>query len=150
MIMIGLAPLIIVGLVVSLTLGEPLLFVGGLVVAAAIVGFGVQHQKSVSRRRYSSEPDDWMSRTSFYVGPFDHSGLPGAVAFERLHSRYNNPPQVRLLVTDHGIVFGPSGHSGTPLSVSFSDLVTIDLIEGTRPRMLVITPPMRTRWGRLY
>jgi hypothetical protein len=147
----GFVPLIVVALVVVLFLGGTggILVLAGIVIIAAVFTSQVQYRKSVSRRLYSSDPDDWMSRVSFYTGPFDPTGLPGAASFERQHSIYNNPPQVRLLVTNNGIVFGPSGHSGTPLSVPFNELESVDLIEGRRPRMIIVTPPIADRVGQV-
>jgi hypothetical protein len=108
-----------------------------------------QRDRHRSRALYSSSPDDWMSRVAFYAGPFDRTGLPGAAGFEREHSASNNPPRVRLLTTDDGFVWGPSGHSATPLTVPFNQLESVELIEGTRPRMLVVTPPIADRVGQV-
>jgi hypothetical protein len=52
-------------------------------------------------------------------------------------------------VTDDGFVFGPGGHAATPMTVLFRDLESVDLIEGTRPRMLVVTPPIADRVGQV-
>ncbi len=147
----GFAPLVIVALIVVLFLGGT----GGILVvvaigamAALVVGL-VQRDKYRSRQLYSTSPDDWMSRTAIYWGPFDHTGLPGAANFDREHRGSQSQPQVRLLVTDDGFVFGPGGHRGTPMTVPFGELESVDLIEGTRPRMLVVTPPIADRVGQV-
>ena len=121
----------------------------GFAIVAAVVAVAVLRQKSISRKLYSTGADDWMSRSAFYIGPFDHTGLVGAAAFERQHSTYNNPPQVRLLVTSDGVVFGPAAHSGTPMSIPFANLESVDLVEGTRPRMHVVTPAIADRVGQV-
>jgi hypothetical protein len=150
-VLVGLAPLVLVAVVLIVFMGGfgAVLFVVAMVFVSVIVVLRVQRQKAISRRLYGSDPEDWMSRTIFYVGPFDQSGLEGAVQFERLHSRYNNPPQVRFLVTSDGVRFGPAGHSGNPMVIPFDDLDSVDLLEGTRPRMLVITPPIADRVGQV-
>jgi hypothetical protein len=102
----GFVPLVIVALTVLLFFGAT----GGILVIVAVAALAglvtalVQRDKLRSRRLYSSGQDDWMSRVAFYVGPFNRTGLPEAASFERKHSVSNNPPQVRLLVTDDGFV----------------------------------------------
>jgi hypothetical protein len=150
-IVIGLTPAVLVLAVLILFLGGTggILFLVAVVFVGAIVIFAVQRQKSLSRRLYADDPQDWMSRSIFYAGPFDQTGLEGATHFERINSRYNNPPQVRLLVTNNGFRFGPAGRSGTPMSIPFRDLESVDLIEGIRPRTLVVTPPIADRVGQV-
>jgi hypothetical protein len=151
LVVLGLAPLAIVALLSILLLGgigDYLVIITVALMAALVVGL-VQRDKHRSRMLYSSSPDDWMSRVALYVGPFDNTGLPDAANFERRHSVSGNPPQVRLLVTSDGFVFGPGGHAGTPMSVPFSDLELVELFEGTRPRMLVVTPPVADRVGQV-
>jgi hypothetical protein len=150
-VVLGITPLVIVVLLSVLFLGgigDYLVFITIALMAALVVGL-VQRDKYRSRMLYSSSRKDWMSRVALYVGPFDHTGLPDAANFERRHSVSSNPPQVRLLVTDDGFVFGPSGHAGTPMIVRFNDLESVDLIEGIRPRMLVVTPPVAYRVGQV-
>jgi hypothetical protein len=149
MVLIGLAPLIVVGLVVIFLLREPILFVIAIAFVVALVVFAVLRQKSLSRQLYGSGSGDWMSRTGFYVGPFDGSGLPDAASFERLHSRAGHPPQVRLVVTSDALSFGPAGHSGSPEILPFRSLRTVDLIEGTHPRKFLITPPVAAQRGQV-
>jgi hypothetical protein len=90
-----------------------------------------------------------MSRTASYSGPFDETGLVEAASFQRQHSRNSKFPAVRLLVTDTGLVFGPAGHRGAPLTVPFNDLNSVRLIIGTRPRTLIVTPPIADRVGQV-
>lgn len=81
----GIAPFLIGAAVLALFLGGT----GGILVVVAIALMATallvakQYRKSVSRRRYSSSPDDWMSGTAFYVSPFDRTGLPQTASFER-------------------------------------------------------------------
>ncbi len=146
----ALVPTVIVALLVVLMLGAG---AGSIVVLLALIGiagviwYSVQRQKSVSRGLYMHSPSDWMSRSCYYEGPFDQDGLPGAASFERQHGIYNNPPQIRLVVTSDGIVFGPAGHSGTPMSVPFAELQSVDLFPGSRRRMVVVTPATGNRLG---
>ena len=149
LILLSLAPLIIAGLVLIVLLNEPFLFVIALAIVAVFTVVAVQYQKSVSRRRFSSNPEDWMSRTGFYVGPFDSAGLPGAAIFERQHGRHGHPPQVRLVMTNDGLSFGPAGHSGSPVLVAFSGMQVVDLIAGIHPRKVLITPPVATQRGQV-
>jgi len=145
----GLLPIIIVALLAVLLLGGTggiLVFVG-LVLVAALVWFAVERQKRISRSLYSESPSDWMSRIAMYEGPFDQTGLAGAASFERQHSMYNNPPQVRLVVTADGLEFGPAGHSGTPMKIPFTELESVVLVPGPRKRMLVVTPATSDRLG---
>jgi hypothetical protein len=149
LILLSLAPLIIAGLVVSLLLKKPFLFLIAIAIIAVTPVVAVQYQKSVSRRLYSTGPDDWMSRTGFYVGPFDGTGLSGAASFERQHGRNGHPPQVRLVLTNDGLSFGPAGHSGSTVLVPFSGINVVDLIEGIHPRKVLITPPVATQRGQV-
>jgi len=149
MILLSLAPLVIVGLVAVLLLHDSFFFLGGIAIVAVIVVALAQHQKSVSRRLYTTSPDDWMSKVAFYVGPFDDSGLPGAASFERQHSRAGNPPRVRLVVTNGGLSFGPAGHSGSSEMVPYGWMGALDLIEGTHPRKVLITPPVAALRGQV-
>ncbi len=147
----ALLPLIVVGLLAGLLLGGTggILVVVGIVIVVGIFWLSVQHRKNISRRLYTESPDDWMSRTAFYEGPFDGAGLPGAAAFERQHSLSGNPPQIRLVVTSDGLEFGPAGHSGTPMTVPYTELQSVQLVPGTRRRMVVVTPPIAHRLGRV-
>ena len=52
-------------------------------------------------------------------------------------------------MTKDGLVFGPAGHSGSPLTVPFTDLESVDLIEGSRPRLLVVTLPIADQVGQV-
>jgi hypothetical protein len=149
MVLLGVAPLVIVGLVIIFVLREPILFVVAIVFVIGLVVFAVLRQKSLSRQLYGSGSGDWMSRTGFYVGPFDGSGLPDAATFERLHGRAGHPPQVRLVVTGDALSFGPAAHTGSPEILPFTSLRTVDLIEGTNPRKLLITPPVAAQRGQV-
>ena len=97
----GFAPLVIVALILVLFFGGTggILVIVTVAALTAIVAVLVQRDKFRSRRLYSSGPDDWMSRAAFYVGPFDHSGLPGAAGFARRHTATGRYPEIRLLVT---------------------------------------------------
>lgn len=148
----GLLPLLIAALLVVLVLGGAggILVLVAVAVIAALLAVMVRYRRNKSFQLYSSSPRDFMSRACFYDGPFDTSGIPEAASFERKHSTsYRVPPQVRLLVTNYALVFGPAGHSGSPLMVPFKELRSVDLVKGTRPRMLVVTPPIAERVGRV-
>jgi hypothetical protein len=54
-----------------------------------------------------------------------------------------------LVATSHGLTFGPAGHSGPPMTVLFSEMQGVDLIEGTHPRKLVTTPPVAAQRGQV-
>jgi len=149
MILISLAPLLIFAVVVTLFFKEPVLLLVPIAVLLAIILVATQRQKSVSRRLYSSSTEDWMSRTCFYVGPFDGSGLPGAASFERQHSRNGHPPQVRLVLSNNALAFGPAGHSGSSLDIPFSSIHLVDLYEGSHPHKLLITPPVAAQRGQV-
>lgn len=149
LILLSLAPLVIAGLVVSLLLKEPLLFLAGMAIVVTILVVTAQHQKSVSRRLYCSTSADWMSPIGFYVGPFDGVGLSGAATFESRNGRAGNPPQVRLVATNHGLSFGPAGHSGSAMTMLFSEIMDIDLTKGTNPRKHGITPLVAAQRGQI-
>lgn len=149
MIFLSLAPLLIASLVVSLLLKQPWLVLVGIAIIFGVFAVAIRRQKSLSRRRYTSSPDDWMSKAGFYVGPFDSSGLPGAASFNRQYSRAGHPPQVRLVVTDEGLEFGPAGQSGSPEIVPFGWMRTLDLIDGTHARKVLISPPVADQRGQV-
>ena len=145
----GLLPLVVIGLLAGLLLGGigAVLVVIGVALIVGVLWLGVRYREAKSRELYTESSNDWMSRTAFYEGPFDETGLRGAGHFERQHSIDNNPPQVRLVVTPEGLSFGPAGHSGDPLKVPFTELESVTLSPGTRKRMLVVTPPIANRLG---
>ena len=145
----GLLPLVVIGILAGLVLGGigAVLVVVGAALIVGVVWLSVRYRKAKSRELYTESSEDWMSRTAFYEGPFDETGLRGAEHFEKQNSTYNNPPQVRLIVSSEGLSFGPAGHSGDPLKVPFAELESVTLSPGTRQRMLVVTPPIAKRLG---
>jgi hypothetical protein len=146
----GLVPTVVVALVVGLLLGAgtgSIVVVLSMAVIAIMIWLSIRRRRAISRALYAQSMFDWMSRTGYYEGPFDRSGLPAAANFERQHSIYNNPPQVRLVVTSEGIAFGPAGHSGTPMKVPYAELESVELFPGARKQELVVTPATANQLG---
>jgi hypothetical protein len=142
---------VVVGLIAGLLFGVlgAAIVVIGLALIAGIIWLSVSYRKAIRRDLYADSAGDWMSRVAFYERPFDEAGLRGAKHFETQHGSYNNPPQVRLAVTAEGLLVGPSGHSGDPMKLPFAEIESVELIPGTKKWMIVVTPPIASRLGRV-
>jgi hypothetical protein len=95
-----------------------------------------------------------MSRVGFFDGPFDVAGLPEAASFQRKYGVYTlwgNSFPVRILTNSDGIVFGPAGSAGigTPVTVPFSELESVELVKGSRQRTVVVTPGTANQVGQV-
>jgi hypothetical protein len=150
----GLVVFFVVACPVFLVLAGGALVVVGIVLLVAIFWASVQFQKSRIRQTYGASLDDWVSRVGFFDGPFDTSGLPEATGFKRkygVYSLWGNSFPVRLLMNSQGIVFGPAGAAGigTPVTVPFSELQSVELVKGSRQRTLVVTPGTANQVGQV-
>ena len=115
--------------------------------SSSVVFWQPRTSKSCEPARVCPVPDRSDVQHRFYEGPFDATGLPGAADFERIHNSYNHPPEIRLGVTLLGLVFGPAGHSGTPMTVPFGRLHSVELFSGTRKRIFLVTPATANQRG---